>query len=86
MSPTSTRQEILVLLARIAPEADLAALPGDVSLRDELDIDSIDLLNFAIAVSQRFSIDIPQADMPHLATLDGCVAYVDGVLANRRSR
>ena len=45
-------------------------------LRDQLDIDSMDFLNFVIAVNERTGIDIPESDYGALATLNGCVAYL----------
>ena len=59
------------MLAGIAPEANLAAVPGNAELRDELDLDSMDFLNFVAALHERTRIDIPEADYPRLATLDG---------------
>ena len=83
MSPTDVRGQVLALLSRIAPEADLARLPADASLRDELDIDSIDQLNFAIALGREFDIEIPQNDLPRLGTVEGCVHYIERVIADR---
>ena len=71
-----TRQLVLDTLAAIAPEADLASLPGDAVLRDELDLDSMDFLNFVTALHEQTGTDIPEADYPHLFTLDGAVAYL----------
>lgn len=70
------KSEILHILATVAPEADLDSLKGDLDLRDQIDIDSMDLLNFAQALNRAFGVDIPEADYPKLTTLDGCVAYV----------
>ncbi|MBZ5703592.1 MAG: hypothetical protein LAN84_17305, partial [Acidobacteriia bacterium] len=44
--------------------------------RDQLDIDSMDLLNFVIALHQELHVEIPEADYPKLATLQGCVDYL----------
>jgi len=49
-----------------------------VSFRDQLDIDSVDFLNFVLALEQRLGRTIPQLDYPRLSTLDGCVAYLTG--------
>lgn len=83
MSAVDVRGQVLALLSRIAPEADLTRLPPDASLRDELDIDSIDQLNFAIALGREFDVDIPQTDLPRLGTVDGCVHYIEQVVADR---
>ena len=41
------------LLGAIAPEADLATVGDDEDLRDALDLDSMDFLNFVIALAAR---------------------------------
>lgn len=73
---TDMRGTIIRLLGEIAPEADMASLRSDLNLRDQLDIDSMDFLNFVIALHKTFEIEIPETDYPRLSTLDGCVAYV----------
>ena len=37
---------------------------------------SMDFLNFIAALHERAKIDIPEADYPRLATLDGAVGYL----------
>ena len=64
------------ILGEIAPEADLTQLKPDVSFRDQLDIDSMDFLNFVIALHETLHLEIPQADYPKLASLNGCLQYV----------
>ena len=64
------------ILGEIAPEADLTQLKPDVSFRDQLDIDSMDFLNFVIALHETLHLEIPEADYPKLASLNGCLNYV----------
>lgn len=70
------RCTILRLLSDIAPEADMASIRPNVNIRDQLEIDSMDFLNFVIAVDKELHIDIPERDYPKLATLDACAAYL----------
>jgi acyl carrier protein len=70
------RSTVLRILGEIAPEADLTRIKPDVSFRDQLDIDSMDFLNFVIAVHEALHVEIPEADYPKLATLNGCVEYL----------
>jgi acyl carrier protein len=63
------------VLAGIAPEADLAALADDDDMREVLDLDSMDFLNFVTGLQQRIGVEIPDADAPRLATLRGLRAY-----------
>jgi acyl carrier protein len=77
------RATVLRVLGEIAPEADLAQIKPDVSFRSQLDLDSMDVLNFVIALHEALGVEIPEADYPRLATLDGCVTYLDAALARR---
>ncbi|HEX9611193.1 MAG TPA: acyl carrier protein [Gemmatimonadales bacterium] len=76
MTKQEVRTAVLRLLSAIAPEADLARLQPDVPLRDQLDIDSMDVLNFVIAIDKELHVGIPETDYPKIATLNGCVDYV----------
>jgi acyl carrier protein len=63
-------------LGNIAPEMDLRQLDPAADVREALDIDSMDFLNFVIAIHQRLGVDIPELDYPELGTLKGAVAYL----------
>jgi len=67
---------VLAELNKIAPEVDLDEIDPAVDLREQVDLDSMDLLNLAIAIHQATGVDIPEADYPQMASLDGCVAYL----------
>ncbi len=75
-SNADAREQILRLLGEIAPEADLAALNPDVSFRDQLDLDSMDFLNFVVSLHKAFDIEIPESDYPKYLTLNGCLAHI----------
>ena len=70
------KRTALRVLGEIAPEADLASLKPDVSFREQLDIDSMDFLNFVIALHETLRVEIPEADYPKLASLNACVEYL----------
>lgn len=76
MNDHRLRQLVCATLAQIAPEADIDALETDVDLREQLDIDSMDFLNFVIGLNEATGVDIPERDYPQLATLDGCIEYL----------
>lgn len=76
MSTEQIRQTVLSVLGEIAPEADAAAIDPGESLREQLDLDSMDFLNFVIGVHKRLGVEIPEADYPKLASLDGALAYL----------
>lgn len=76
MTTDQIQAAVLGVLGQIAPEADLAALDPDVDFREQLDVDSMDLLNFVIGVDEELGVDIPEADYPRISTLNSFVAYL----------
>lgn len=79
MSATSEAQikeVVLGVLNGIAPEVDIHSIRPDRDLRDQMDIDSVDFLNFVIGLHKNFGIEIPDADIPRLANLNGCIDYL----------
>jgi acyl carrier protein len=83
MTEAQIRDTVRGVLGNIAPEADLTALEPDVSFRDQLDIDSMDFLNFVIGLSEQLQVEIPEADYPKLSSLDDCVAYLKNAVPAR---
>ena len=78
MTEAQLRAVLLEVLGEIAPEADLSSLDPDVAFVEQLEIDSMDLLNFAVAVHERLGVAIPEADYPRLRSLRGCTTYLAG--------
>lgn len=75
-----TRQEIksniLELLKRIAPDTDPANLQPDDNIREALNIDSFDALQFLVALNDKLGIDIPEEDYGKTVTLDSLIDYL----------
>ena len=80
MTEQEIKKVVLEALASVAPELDEAVLAPEKSFRDQLDIDSMDFLNFVTAIHHRLGIDIPEIEYPKLVTLAGAVSYIDGKL------
>ncbi len=76
MNAIQIRETILRVLGEIAPEADLNSLKAQVRLRDQLDLDSMDFLNFLIGLHKEFQVEIPERDYSRLATLAQCIDYL----------
>ncbi|MEX0302860.1 MAG: acyl carrier protein [Leisingera sp.] len=75
---TQTRMRALFLeeLTRVAPDIDPAeVLDGDY-LQDDLELDSMDVLNLVTALHKRLGIDIPEADYAKIATVASAVRYL----------
>lgn len=77
---TISREELTLkvfdLLELIAPEADFDELEPDDDMRDELDIDSFDFLNFLIDLNDEVGVEIPEADYGKLVSLNDLLDYL----------
>jgi len=80
MNRDELRKALLDCLSRIAPETDVAALRPGERLRDQVDLDSVDWMNFLVGVHAALGIDIPDADAARLTTLDQLIDYCAGRL------
>lgn len=76
MKEEQIRELIVERLRQIAPEADLGNLNPEQRFRDQFEFDSVDFLNFTLALQERMTIAIPEEDFPSLATLNGCIRYL----------
>ena len=76
MTPQDARQAVAGALTEIVPDADLDTIPEDASLREELELDSLDFLTFVELLSSRTQARIDETDYPQLATLGSSVAFI----------
>lgn len=60
----------------IAPDMDTSTLDADVDVRDALDIDSFDFLNFVVALHGATGVDVPEHDYAKVRTVRSCASYV----------
>lgn len=67
---------VLRILGDIAPEAELDHIDPAVDVREQFDLDSMDILNLMIGIHEATGVDIPEADYPQMVSLDGCVTYL----------
>jgi acyl carrier protein len=77
MTRDEIRSAIVEQIGSIAPETDALQVPEDADLRQALDLDSMDIFNLVVALSQRFEIEIPDADAARLVTLGGGTDYLE---------
>ena len=75
-----SQQEILAELAQIVNE--IAGVPvGDVTpnkgFLDDLDVDSLSMVEIATAAEDKFGIRIPDDDLKNLKTVGDAVNYIE---------
>lgn len=75
-SESQIKAVVLRVLNGIAPEVEIDAIDPSRDLRDQIDIDSVDFLNFVIGLHKDLEIEIPDADIPKLVSLNSCVDYL----------
>lgn len=63
-------------LGRIAPEVDFETVQRDDAIQAAFDIDSMDFLNFIIALHERTGVNIPEADYMRVRTIASALAYL----------
>ena len=71
------RAGVVAELTTIAPEIEEGELTDAELLRDQVDLDSMDWLNFLVALNKRFEVDIPESQYASLRTIDDLTGYID---------
>lgn len=76
MSDTALTDVIKSSLLSVAPDLEGEPIDPDIPFREQFEIDSMDFLNFIIALHKATGIDFPEKDYPKLETLSGCLRYL----------
>jgi len=76
MNPEQARKVIFDVLGDIAPEVDESTVDDDHDLTEQLDLDSMDYLNWMVGINEVTGVDIPQRDVSRFLTIAGAVAYL----------
>jgi acyl carrier protein len=76
MTRTEMQQTIIAALGRVAPEVNAATLATDKPIRDQVDLDSVDYLNFVIELHTQMGVDIPESDYEKLTSIDAAIDYL----------
>lgn len=63
------RRIVVESIESVAPDAQVADLDLDAYLADEVDLDSMDMLNIAAAIYERTGVDIPERAYTGFETL-----------------
>ncbi len=76
MNEADIRTVALSVLKSIAPEIEEDELRDDRPLRNQVDLDSMDWLNFLLGLHRELKVEIPEADYANLVTLNDVTAYL----------
>ena len=76
MNDEELRSALLEVIDTVAPGCVPDVIDDDADIRDEMDLDSMDLLNIVAALHERLNIEIPEADIEQITTLNKAVRYL----------
>jgi acyl carrier protein len=83
MKAEEIRSMILEVIHEIVPDEDLSNLKGDVRIRDQIEMDSMDFLDIVMELRKRYGITVPEDDYMELSSLDSSVAYLGPLLKDK---
>ncbi len=76
MNEEEIKEIVFQLLKNIAPDTEPSTLKPDENIRETLNIDSFDSLQFIVALNKKTGIEIPEEDYGKIATLQALTAYI----------
>ncbi|MGD0289237.1 MAG: acyl carrier protein [Candidatus Binataceae bacterium] len=76
MNEEEIKTIVVQQLRQIAPEIDVSQIDFAIDLREQVDFDSMDILNLVVAIHEATGVEIPEADYPQMVSLDGCIRYL----------
>ena len=76
MTKEEVRQAVVDILEDIAPDEDVSSIKDDVTLREQMDLDSMDFLDIVMELRKQHGIDVPEAEYRELESLDSCGNYL----------
>jgi acyl carrier protein len=76
MKEDEIKKTLFQLLKKIAPETEPSELKPDENIRETLNIDSFDALQFIVALDEKLGIEIPEQDYGKTSTMKSLLSYI----------
>lgn len=76
MTAAELRASIIEILSDIAPDEEYDELKDDVSFRDQLGMDSMDMLDVVLGLRRKYKLPIPESDYPRLDSMNSTIEYL----------
>jgi acyl carrier protein len=77
MTKEEIREAIYNIISEIVPDEDLSNLDDNETIRDQIELDSMDFLDIVLELRKRYKANVPEEDYPKLATINSCVEYLE---------
>ena len=73
MNSTDVFAKFKISLAKIEPKFDIDSITSDSSLKDDLDLDSLDVIELLMILEEDFNVEINIEDLIDITTIrDAC--------------
>jgi acyl carrier protein len=76
MTSDEIRSTLLRCLSDVAPDVVYEEIEDEMDLRDELDLDSMDILRWVQGIHKTLGVEIPEEDYGKIVTLGDAIGYV----------
>jgi len=76
MNEEEIKNIIYQLLKKIAPDTEPSDLQPDENIREVLNIDSFDSLQFVVSLNEKLGVEIPEEDYGKISTLKSLMNYL----------
>jgi len=83
MTKEEVKTSLLNIISEIVPDEDVMNLEGNTSIRDQIDLDSMDFLDIIMELRKKYQVEIPEEDYPELATINSSVTYLEPLLVDK---
>jgi acyl carrier protein len=83
MTEETIKQTIFQLLKHIAPDTEPSELKPEENIKETLNIDSFDALQFLVALDKKLGIEIPEQDYGKTTTLQNLVSYIQDKMKSK---
>ena len=77
MDKSAIRQVLLDVIDEVAPGCLPDEIDDDEDIREQMDLDSMDLLNVVAGLHERLGVAVPEADIEQITTITGAVDYLN---------
>ena len=77
MTKEEIKSALMEIVAEIIPDEDLTNLKGDIPIREQVELDSMDFLDIIMELRKRYGIEVPEDDYTQLATIESSVTYLE---------
>ena len=74
---------VLKIIEDINPDADISGLDYAASLKEQMELDSMDFLDIVMELRKQYTVEVPEADYANLRTMDSCIEYLGPKLIDK---